>query len=116
VIGDGRGGTIPHTTNDDRMNETMGDPTTIPDHVAENPDGSPARLSFHQVAEALEGAKTVYEHESDNDTEAMYVTAAGQYVRRTGEDADVYLVLRRDDARDVAEGYVDDADLDMIMP
>lgn len=91
-------------------------PTLVGRDVACNADGSPACLSGYEIGDALQGAITIYDHESDNDTETMYLTLAGQYVRRTGEDADRFFVLEREDARDLAQGYVDDEDLDLLMP
>ena len=91
-------------------------PARISEDTATRPDGAPALLGWEDVRHALAGAATLYEHESDNDTEAMFITAAGQYVRRTGEAADRYVVLDREDAREIASGYMDQEDMDLLMP
>lgn len=100
----------------DTRKKDMITPSVIPDTLAVAADGAPARLNLHDLGTALEGAITLYDIEYDNDTEALFVTRGGQYVRRTGEDSDRYYVLDRDDARDVADGIIDEDELDLLIP
>lgn len=51
-----------------------------------------------QDVKILENAAEVFRTDQDSDTEALYFTPSGQYIRATGKDLDRFYVLSRDEA------------------
>lgn len=66
------------------------------------------RLAASDVEGILTGAHEICSSVADNDTDAWFLTRAGQFVRRTGEDADRFYVWPIDEAFDFLGDLVEE--------
>jgi hypothetical protein len=88
--------------------------TRLTPDVYRRPDGGSQRLDWFDVKPVLKDETALYLHESDNDTEAMYVTAGGQAIRQTGESGDRFYVVDKEDFIEVASSHLEDAEVERL--